>query len=163
MKNTAPSSPKPPKPVKPPKPPKPVTKHTLKRQPDQSPFSNNGAGILLFFENPATLDFVRSAAESAIQPANDLERTLLEQAVRHLWRTLRIGNLETAAIDIEIAEHRKGVEKTWGKIDPESLYHLCTRATTTRPSIREYTILENLAIRHFKLTADTIKALRKKI
>lgn len=50
----------------------------LKRPVDHSLSSNEGAGILLYYEDAAALDFVRNAAKEVIQPTNDFERFLTE-------------------------------------------------------------------------------------
>lgn len=139
----------------------PAKPRALKRQADHSLFANGDSGILLYFEDPAVLAFVRNAAETVLQPANHLERLFTEQLVRNFWRVMRQGNLETAGIDVELAEHRETVESRWGKLDPESLYHLATRDPATRAALREYSNLEAVAMRRFKESLIILKSLRK--
>lgn len=139
-------------------PPKP---RAIKRQADHSVFANGNSGILLYFEDPAVLQFLRNAAETVIQPANDFERLFAEQVVRNFWRAMRLGNLETAAIDVEMADHQESIESRWGKVDPESHYHLATREPATRSALREFSHLETAAIRRFKETASILKSFQK--
>ena len=133
----------------------------IKRQADHSLFANGDSAILLHFEDPAVLAFVRNATNSVLQPATSLERLFTDQLVRNMWRTIRHGNLETASIDVELADHQESVESRWGKVDPESLYHLATRESATRAAIREHSILETAALRRFKVAADILKSLKK--
>lgn len=138
----------------------PAKPRALKRQADRSLFSSGDSGLLLYFEDPALLAFVRNAALETIQPANDFERLFTELAVRSLWRAIRTGTLETAGIDVEMADHQETVESRWGKIDPASAYHLSTRDSSTRSAIREYAQVEAAAIRAFKDTAQILKSFR---
>ena len=133
----------------------------LQRKPDISLFSNGNSGVLLAFEDPASIAFVRNAAEEMLSPATDFERLFAEHLVRNLWRTMRAGNLETAAIDVEVVDNQDAVERRWGKIDPESLCHLATRAPDTRAAIREYATAEASAMRRFRQCLDLFKSFRK--
>lgn len=142
-------------------PPPPHQPQALKRQIDHSLFANNGAGILLYYEDPAALELVRNAAQEVIQPTNDFERILTEQAVRNFWRSIRAGNCESAAIDVEMADHQRTTESNWGNISPEAAHHFATRDPQTRASIREYGNLESAAIRRFKETLQLLEHFRK--
>ena len=133
----------------------------LRRQPDRSLFANGDSGVLLYFEDPAALAFIRTAVNAAFQPASDFELLLAEQLVRIFWRATRNGNLETAAIDVELADHQEAIESRWGKIDPESLYHLATREPATRSAIREYANVEGAAMRRFNQALHLLKAMKK--
>ncbi len=133
----------------------------FKRQADHSLFANDGAGILLYYEDAAALEFVRNAAQEVIQPTNDFERVLTEQAVRNFWRSIRAGNCESAAIDVEMANQQRTTESHWDNITPEAAHHLATREPQTRASIREYGNLETAALRRFKETLQILKSLRK--
>ena len=139
---------------------KPAKPRAAKRQADHSLFANGDAGILLYFEDPAVLAFVREAVDTVLQPANNFERLFTEHLVRNFWRTMRVGNLESAAIDVELAEHRESIESRWDKLDPESLYHLATRDPATRASIREYSALETIAMRRFKDSTNILKTMK---
>ena len=140
----------------------PATLRAIKRQPDRSLVANRDSGILLYFEDPAALAFIRTAVNAAFQPANDFELLLAEQLVRTFWRSMRNGNLETAAIDVEMSDHREAIESQWGKLDPESLYHLVTRDPATRSALRESTRSEGAVLRRFKQAPAILKALRSK-
>ena len=113
-------------------PTQPAKPYAHKRPADRSLFANSGPAILPSFEDPADLAFVRAAAEAVIQPANDLERLFAEQVIRSFCRSLRLGKLETAAIDVQMADHQDAARSQWGNIDPESLHHLSVREPATR-------------------------------
>lgn len=132
----------------------------VRRQADHSIFANGDSGILLYFENPTVLSFLREATGAVLQPSNDFERLFTEYLVRNFWRTMRLGNLETAAIDVEMSEHREAAESRWDKLDPESLYHVATRDPATRAAIREYSTLEGTAIRRFKDAFGLLKIMK---
>ncbi len=134
----------------------------VKRQADRSLFSTGESGILLHFEDPAVLAFVRNAAEQIIQPANDFDRVFTELAVRNVWRALRQGSLETAAIDVEMADNRAAHEARWSALDAPCAYHLTMRDPATRASIDQYADIEIVSIRRFQEAAKILKSLRDK-
>jgi hypothetical protein len=134
----------------------------VKRQADRSLFSTGGSGILLHFEDPAVLAFVRNAAEQIIQPANDFDRVFTELAVRSVWRALRQGALESAAIDVEMADHKADHDARWSALDAPSAYHLTMRDPAIRASIDQYADIESVSIRRFTEAAKILKSLRDK-
>ncbi|HEY3440286.1 MAG TPA: hypothetical protein VGK29_06025 [Paludibaculum sp.] len=141
--------------------PPPHQPRALKRQVDHSLFANDGVDIRLYYEDSAALELVRNAAQEVIQPTNDFERIFTQQAVRNFWRSIRAGNCEAAAIDVEMADRQRTTENNWGNISPEAAHHFATREPQTRAAIREYGNLETAAIRCFKETVQLLRSFRK--
>ena len=140
----------------------PANRRAARRQADRSLFAGTEAGDLLSFEDPNTLASLSKAADDAFQPATGLERLFTDHLVRSTLRTLRLGKLQSAAIDVEMSDHREALESQWGKLDPGSLYHLVTRDPATRSALREATRSEGAVLRRLKQAPAILKALRTK-
>ena len=106
----------------------PSKPRAVHRQADRSLLSTDGDnGLLLHFEDPKLLAFVRQAIDAKLQPATDLERIFTELAVRNLWRAIRNGSIEASAADVEMGERAAQILDRWGPLDHPSQYHLSTR------------------------------------
>ena len=137
----------------------PSKPRAVKRQADRSILSTDGdSGLLLHFEDPKLLAFVRHAVEAKLQPATDLDRILTELAVRNLWRAIRSGSIEAFAADVEMGERANQIVDSWGQLDPRSKFHLSTREAPVRASVQVYAKTENEAVRNFKHTAALAKS-----
>lgn len=135
-----------------------ATPRAIRRRADRSLFSGGDAGPLLHFENPDVLAFVRAAVEAQLQPATSLDRIFTEFAIRGIWRAIRNGSLEAAAIDVEMGDHHAAIESRWGDIDPLSACHLSMRDPFTRNAIRPYAQMESDAVRAFQQTASLLNS-----
>ena len=131
-----------------------------KRQPDHSLFANSESGNLLLSEDPAVLAFIQTLANFVVQPADDFQRLFCELIIQRFARSLRLAHLETAALDVEMADHRESVYSLFGKIDPECLQYLSTRTPATRAALRDISKIEFLAFRRFETDLRCLKALQ---
>jgi len=108
--------------------------------------------------DPSLLAFVRDAVAAKLQPSTNSDSLFVELAVRAVWRAIRSGTIETAALDVEMGERDSAIQAAWGNIDPVARCHLSIRETQTRQSVHFYAKCEAEAIRTFKQIAALAKS-----
>jgi hypothetical protein len=100
---------------------------------------------------------------NAFSPANPIEQRLVDQYVAASWRLDRIGNIETALLDLEMARQQPEIDQEFDVCDADTraaiaFQNLCDKSTVL-PAVSRY---EARYRRAAERALKTLTALREK-
>src|SRR5438105_14416753 len=84
--------------------------------------------VLLTNENPEAYHNLAGAYYEKFQPADDVERDLVDEMVVAKWRQRRDWSNETALFDLEMDRQTKQLDAKYDKIDHACRYAMAFRA-----------------------------------
>lgn len=120
--------------------------------------------ILLTNENPEAFHKLSEAYYEKFQPADDVERDLVDEMVISKWRQRRDWSNEAALFDLEMDHQTKKVDSQYTKIDHACRYALAFRALADESkSIQLLTRYETAHRRSYFKALATLLQLRAEL
>jgi len=120
--------------------------------------------ILLTSENPEAYHNLAEAYYDKFQPADDVERDILDSAVIARWRLRRDWSNEAALFDLEMDHQTEKVASQYRKIDHACQYALAFRAMADESKVIQLFIrYETAHQRAYYKALDTLLKLRLKL
>jgi hypothetical protein len=117
--------------------------------------------VLLTNENPEAYQKLADAYYEKFQPADDVERDLVDEMVVAKWRQRRDWSNETALFDLEMDRQTKELDAKYDKIDHACRYALAFRALADESkAIQLFTRYETSHRRSFYKALATLLQLR---
>ena len=98
-------------------PPALPARRRIRRQFDADHPLHHHPSILLGHEDPTSFQFVRQAVNNEFSPTTNYQQLLSELASQNLWRIMRTGATEAAAVDIQIADQAPQVDRSYEELD----------------------------------------------
>ena len=120
--------------------------------------------ILLTNENPEAYTKLADAYYEKFQPADDVERDLVDEMVIAKWRQRRDWSNEAALFDLEMDHQTKKVDAQYKKIDHACRYALAFRALADESkAIQLFTRYETAHHRSYYKALNTLLKLRAEL
>lgn len=116
-------------------------------------------GIVLGNESESEFQQLREAYLLRFNPRTEIEADLVEQLVAARWRMERTWAMETALLDLEMAEQRENIEKEFEAIDEETRTALAFRALCD--GSRTLAMLSRYETRFRRATERILESLRR--